>query len=152
MASAQFDTFLSSPVSVFARLDVPRIPLTAKLSQVAAEYRNSLVHCVLLTNKEGKLAGLLDGNAISHMSEIKDTDTATAFDLLRLNSRPLVAVNVNGKMDEALSVMNGDSRIDILPVITNDGSPVGVISRTDLAFKSVASGANVPNASVQFSA
>jgi CBS domain-containing protein len=157
MVSAQLDTFLSTPVSAFVRLDVPRVRLNTDLKKLGEEYRSTPLNCVLLTNKDGKLAGLLDDNAISRISELQDPLNATAFDLLQLDTTPLAAVKLSGQMWEALQLMNGGTninggrRVDVIPVVGDDGTtPIGVISRADLALKSVANNSNLPPASGQF--
>jgi predicted transcriptional regulator len=135
MLSPELNTFLSSPVKAFARFDVPRLRLNADLKTVGEVFRKSPLNCVLLTDKSGKLAGLLDSNDISRMTELANPATSTAFDLLQIHPTYLSAVKEDGQMWEALKAMNGElngKRVDLLPVISSANEPIGVIFRSDL--------------------
>jgi CBS domain-containing protein len=136
MNSSPLDTFLSSGISPFVEINVPRVRLNASLTALGEAYRNTKSKSVLLTNSKGLLAGILDDNAISRMSSFPNPATATAFDLLP--KEPIVAVKTDAQMWEVLKVMNGENggqRVDVLPVVAEDGTAIGVISRSNLEQK-----------------
>jgi CBS domain-containing protein len=111
--------------------DIVTLEPNAPISEAAREMRDNDTGAVIISDGS-EIRGLLTDRdiVVRAIAEARDPDSTTAGDIC---SSDLVTLNPSSTIDEAVSAMR-KANVRRLPV-TENGTPVGVISLGDLAIE-----------------
>jgi arabinose-5-phosphate isomerase len=107
--------------------ELPRVTTGAAMAEAIVEMTGKRFGCVCVLDADGRLAGLVtDGDLRRHMGpDLMGMPVGSVMTL-----RPMT-IGPEALAAEALAVLN-DQRRSVLPVVNQDGAPVGILHLHDL--------------------
>jgi arabinose-5-phosphate isomerase len=105
---------------------VPRAVLGTRMSQALVEMTAKRLGCVIITDSDGRLAGIItDGDLRRHMStELLDLPVE------KIMTRGPITIGPDQLASEALEVLNSKEKTQL--IVEDDGKPVGIVHVHDL--------------------
>ena len=127
-----FDPMLESGITQFVVRDVVKVDNTASVDVALEKFKATPYGAVLVTDSATQaLSGIITGTDLTKLRQ--STSPQTAGDLA---STEVVAIRQDAQMWQLLKIMNGENalrrQLDSLPVVDNEGKPVGIIKRERL--------------------
>jgi len=125
-------------VSKLMSENIVTVEMEDRLSKVKDIFNKTNFHHLLVVDS-GRLTGVIsDRDLLKSLSPKIDSIAATTMDLACLNkkvhqimTRKPISINSDASVKDAIDVFN-TNRISCIPIISNEGNPVGILSWRDI--------------------
>jgi len=125
-------------VSKLMSENIVTVEMEDRLSKVKDIFNKTNFHHLLVVDS-GRLIGVIsDRDLLKSLSPKIDSIAATTMDLACLNkkvhqimTRKPISINSDASVKDAIDVFN-TNKISCIPIISNEGNPVGILSWRDI--------------------